>query len=433
MQLAKDKSRRLIIGALIGNIMEFFDFIIYAYLSIYITKNFFPLEDQFTANILMFSVFASGYLTRPFGALIFGYVGDKFGRKLALIQSIALITVATAGIGMLPVFSKIGIWAPLLLVLCRLTQGFAVSGEQSGAAVYLSESLEIKKNGFIGSMVLGSSYFGVLLGSLTCLLISSFFSESQMNEFGWRIPFLLSVILGAIALFFRLDAAESTEFNKLKLEGKLNSSPVKNTFKKHWRDIILMILLIMGLAVPIYMYTIYIPNYISTIGGFEARKSLMFSTGGLFFISIMVPIVGRFADKIGNEKMLFIGLLFSFIGGFPIFLLLSSGVNIAVIFAQLCMGLIASLIAAPIFGVLLKIFPANLRYTGVSLVFNTSMAIFGSTVPIVSLTLIKFFENKAFPGVYMSLSGLTALLVLYFCYNKPAQINVSTKSELAPT
>lgn len=414
-----NRNKRLIAGALIGNIMEFFDFIIYAYLSSYITKNFFPFEDQFVASILTFSVFASGYLTRPFGAVIFGYVGDRFGRKIALLQSISLITIATVCIGLLPVYADVGILSPLLLVLCRLTQGFAVSGEQSGAAVYLAESLSSKKKGFIGSMVLGSSYFGVLLGSLTCLIVSTLLSAEQMNHYGWRIPFVLSLVLGSLALILRIKSTESAEFMKIKLEDKLSRTPVKDTFKFYWQDVLLMILLVMGLAVPIYMYTIYIPNYLTAVGGFDMRKSLIFSTVGLLFISIAVPLMGRWADKMGNEKMLFTGLTLSTILGYPIFMLLSSGIDYCVILGQFSLGVTASLIAAPLFGVLLKIFPTRLRYTAVSFVFNTSMAIFGSTVPIVSMSLLQFFENKASPGIYLSLSGLIGMGLLYFCFFNP--------------
>jgi MHS family proline/betaine transporter-like MFS transporter len=416
------RRKGLIAGALVGNVMEFFDFIIYVYLSTYITQNFFPLQDQFVANILMFSVFASGYLTRPFGGMLFGYIGDRYGRKLALIHSIILITLSTVCIGLLPVYSEIGVFSPLLLVICRLIQGFAVSGEQSGAAVYLSENLSSTKKGFIGSLVLGSSYFGVLLGSLTCLVVSSFFSEQQMVDYGWRIPFLLSFILGSLSLFYRTKSVESAEFIKIKLQNKLSKTPVKDTFKHHWRDVILIIFIVMGLAVPIYMYTIYIPNYISMIVGFSAKRSLYFSTFGLLFISILVPLVGIWSDKMGNEKMLMLGLCLSSTLGYPIFLLLSSGLDLYIILGQLCLGITASLIAAPLFGVILKIFPTRLRYTAISVVFNTSMAIFGSTVPIVSMALIKYFENKAFPGIYLSLSGIVALSMLYFRFFKPFRL-----------
>jgi MFS transporter, MHS family, proline/betaine transporter len=410
------KNRQLIVGGLVGNVMEFFDFIVYVYLSKYLMANFFPHEDPFVSKLLMFSVFASGYLTRPFGAMLFGHVGDKYGRKIALIQSIVLITIATACMGLLPTYAEIGLVSSLLLMLCRLVQGFAVSGEQSGVAVYLSESMGVGKHGFIGALVLGSSYFGVLLGLLTCLGVSSFLPEQEMFHFGWRIPFLLSILLGLVSLVLRVSGAESIEFKKIKTENKISRTPVKDAFKNQWVDIVLMILLVMGLSVPIYMYTIYIPNYISEIANFGTQKGLIFSSVSLAFISILVPTIGRVADRIGNEKLLLIALSFSCIFGYPVFLMLSWGTNLSVVCGLLVLGVIVSSIAAPIFGVLLKVFPTQFRYTSVSFVFNTSMSLFGSTVPIVSISLIQYFGDRTFPGIYVALSGLVGAMALYFSY-----------------
>ena len=422
--MKKLNSKKLFItGALTGNVMEFFDFIIYAYLAKYIAINFFPHENQFVSKLLMFSVFASGYITRPFGAIIFGYIGDRFGRKIALIQSIVVITLATVCIGVLPTYAEIGLLSPILLVICRLTQGFAVSGEQSGVAVYLSESVGSDKNGFIGSLVLGSSYTGVLLGSLICLLVSSCLTEQTMRNFGWRIPFLLSIILGVGSLIFRIKGTESLEFKKARIENKLSSSPVGDTFKQQWRD---MILLVMSLAVPIYMYTIYLPNYIVDIIGVGFKKSLMLSTVSLCFISILVPAIGKFSDDIGKEKVLLIGLIASSVLGYPIFLLLSYGQPFSIVFGQFFLGCVVSLIAAPMLGVLLNVFPIHLRYTGVSFVFNTGMAIFGSTVPVIAISLIEFFGNKTCPGLYLSLSGIIGTLVLYIVCYKNFNLNALT-------
>lgn len=412
--------KKLIAGVIVGNLMEFFDFIVYVYLSTYISKNFFPNEDIFTSKILTFSVFASGYLTRPLGAVFFGYIGDRFGRKIALIQSIVLITTATACIGLLPVYSSIGIIAPLLLVTCRLIQGFAISGEQGGAAVYLSESVGQNKNGFIGAIILGSTYFGVLLGSLTCLVVSSFLSVAEMSDYGWRIPFLLSIILGIASFILRVSAMESVQFKKVQDRQLLSAAPVKETFAKHWSDILIMILLVMALAVPIYMYTVYLPNYIAEFSEFGLRKSLIFSTIALFFVSFLVPVMGSWSDKIGHEKVLGLGIMLSATLGYPIFVLFSFGTEIAVGLGLFFMGTIVSLIAAPMFSVLISMFPVQLRYTGVSFVFNTSMAIFGSTTPLVSITLIHLMDDKAFPGMYLSLSaliGFFALCYYYYHYN----------------
>jgi MHS family proline/betaine transporter-like MFS transporter len=407
-----------IIGALVGNIMEFFDFIIYAYLSKYIAINFFPHNNQFISKLLMFSVFSSGYLARPIGAVIFGYIGDKFGRKIALVQSIIIITLATTCIGLLPTYNSINLLAPVLLVVCRLVQGFAVSGEQSGVAVYLSENFGVHKNGFIGSLVLSSSYFGVLLGSLVCFVVSFCLSEQSMNSFGWRIPFLLSMILGVLSLVLRINGKESLEFKVAKNHNKLSEHPVYDTFSKQWKDVTLMILLVMSLSVPIYMYTIYLPNYLVDVVGIDFKKSLFLSTISLCFISGLVPVIGKISDQVGNEKTLLMGLIVGLLIGCPIFSLLSSGQSLCIILGQFFFGVMVSFIAAPMLGVLLKVFPVHRRYTGVSFVFNTSMAIFGSTVPIVCISLIEFSGNKVFPGVYLSLSSMVGIVILYTTYYK---------------
>ena len=406
-------SKWFIMGALMGNIMEFFDFIVYAYLSKYITLNFFPYKDPFFSKLLVFSVFASGYLTRPFGAMIFGYIGDKFGRKIALIQSIIFITIATACIGILPTYPSIGISAPILLVICRLVQGFAVSGEQGGVAVYLSESLNGSKNGLIGALVLGSSYLGVLLGASTCLVVSSCLSEKVMYDVGWRIPFLSSILLGVFSLVFRLKGNESREFIEAKHSKMLSFTPVKEAFTTQWKNIFLMIMLVMSLAVPVYMYTIYLPNYINDVLGVSFTQSLIISTVSLLFLSILVPVIGTFCDKVGNKKVLFIVLCSSLIFGCPTFILLSKGNLLFLCLGHICLGSIVSFIAAPMFAVLLEIFAVHIRYTSVSFVFNTSMAVFGSTTPIISVLLIKHLSNKSSPGLYISLSGAVGLVVLY--------------------
>ena len=403
-------------GALIGNVMEFFDFIIYVYLSTYITQNFFPHENPFVAKILMFSVFASGYLTRPLGALVFGNIGDKFGRKIALIYSIVLITLATAGIGLLPTYSTLGILAPLLLVFCRLLQGFAVSGEQAGAAVYLAESTSKNKKGFISSLVLASTCVGSLLGASLCLALATYLTQAQMQAFGWRIPFLLSIILGVVSFVIRLQGIESHEFKKMQLEKRLSKAPVKDVFKQHSLSLFLMVFVVTTLSVPIYMYTTYIPSYLLDSLEIGFHKGLIFSTLALFFISLLLPFVGKMADKLGTEKTLKIGMTLCALLGYPIFALIAHKSYFSIASGMMVMGILVALTGAPMYAVVMNVFPTQLRYTASAFVFNMSMSIFGGTVPIVSITLIEVFKDEACPGIYVALVGLAGILA--FCFHQ---------------
>ncbi len=398
--------KKLIIGALIGNIMEFYDFIIYAYFSQQIAAQFFISSDPFISTLLTFTVFASGYLTRPLGAIYFGSIGDKLGRKKALVLSIGLITLSTAAIGVLPSYQSIGYLAPILLVMCRLFQGFAVSGEQSGAAVYLSENVNQNRHGLVGGLVLGSSYFGVLLGSLVCLMIT------LVAPSNWRMPFLLSIPLGIISLIIRLQASDSHEFNRLKNSNLINKSPIKSIFKDHFGLLIKMILLTGSLAVPIYLYVVHLPSFLITTVGLTQNMSLIVSSCSLLFISVLVPAIGLVSDKIGYVKTLKFGYIAAIILSYPSYWLLQSKTLPSVFCMQLIMGIVIAMIAGPMFALFVRSFPSNIRFSGVSFAFNVGMSLFGGTAPMFATLMIGFSGNNAFPSLYIIGSSIIGFFIL---------------------
>lgn len=398
--------RKLIIDALIGNIMEFYDFIIYAYFSTQIAKQFFVSDDPFIATLLPFTVFASGYLTRPIGAIHFGSIGDKLGRKKALVLSIGLITLSTAAIGVLPSYQAVGYLAPILLVICRLLQGFAVSGEQSGAAVYLSENINQNRHCLVGGLVLGSSYFGVLLGSLTCLVVT------LIAPSNWRIPFLLSIPLGIISLILRLKAEDSNEFEKLKKGNLINKSPIKFIFKTHFGLLLKMIFLTGSLAVPIYLYVVHLPSYLLTTAGLTQKVSLIVSSCSLLFISVLVPMIGLISDKIGHERTLKIGYGASILLAYPSYFLLQLHSLPGIFSMQVIMGIVIAMIAGPIFSIFVRAFSPDIRYSGVSFSFNAGMSLFGGTAPMIATLIIGLSKNNAFPSLYIIGSSIVGILIL---------------------
>ncbi len=398
------------LSAVVGNIMEFYDFIIYAYLAKYISTNFFNTKDEITTLLITFSVFASGYLTRPIGSILFGYIGDTIGRKKALIISISIITAATFCIGLLPSYSQIGIAAPLLLVVLRLTQGLAVSGEEGGAAVYLSEANNFNGAGILGSLILGSAYFGVLIGACVCLGVTTYLTDTQMYDFGWRLPFIFSLILGAIAIKYRLQGIETLHLHEKKPHTKL-SAILQETFVDNIRQIITLTLLVSSLAIPIYLYTVFLPNYIMKVLAISVQESLRYSVLSLLALCFFVPASGWLSEKVSYEKMFRYGCIASVILGYPIFIVMTSGNIVLLIISQCLMGGIISFIAAPLFALLISRFPTNIRYTGVSFVFNTAMALFGSTAPIVAFSIMQF-GDIASPGIYWSLAAIIGLLTI---------------------
>lgn len=399
--------RKLVASVLIGNTMEFYDFIVFAFMSKYIASLFFPNSTQLVAYIATFGVFASGYLMRPIGGLVFGYIGDKYGRKKSLSYSIIIITIATFLIGLLPTHASIGILAPLLLTMCRLLQGFSVSGEEGGAAVYLAEMVGANRVAYAGSLVLGSAYFGVLIGSAVCLVLSLIFSADQIIAFAWRIPFFLSVALGIPSLIMRRNLIESREFTN---NPKATRNPVAVLLKDNPGKTIIDILMVASLAIPIYVFTIFIPSYLTASIHMDPIVSQVLSVISLIFLSIGVPILGKIADTYGKSKVYLSGCIFNLVAGYPIFLLLSSGDYISVISGILMLGLGLLFVAGPMFALLIANYNPNIRFTAVSFVFNTSMSIFGSVTPLAAFYLIAHFDNVRAPWLLLCAASIIGML-----------------------
>ncbi len=407
-------NKKLVMSVLVGNTMEFYDFIIFAFMSKYISSLFFPNSDIMASYISTFAVFAGGYLMRPIGGLFFGYIGDRYGRKISLSYSVLIVTISTVAIGFLPVYEDSGVLAPILLTLCRLLQGFSVSGEQSGAAVYLSENIERKKSGYSGGLVLGSAYFGVLLGSLTCLILGLIFTNQEISDFAWRIPFFLSVLLGIPSLIMRRNLVETKPvYSKEKF-----INPITELFRDKPIYVVFDIIMVSGLSIPIYLFTVFIPNYLSVSLKMSAITSQIISVVSLSFLSLGVPLLGYVADSVGIKKIYRFGCLYNLLLSYPIFLLFSTQNILFVCLAVFLLGFGLLFIAGTMFAILIDKYKSSIRYTAVSFIFNTSMSIFGSLTPLVAFYLISKSNNLNSPWVLLFVSGFFGLIFLNTRKNK---------------
>ncbi len=398
--------RAILLGSLIGNVMEFYDFMIFAFLAKQITSLFFPLHDKNTGLLLTLSTFAMGYISRPFGSIFFGFIGDRYGRKTALLYSILLMSIATMFIGLLPTFNTIGYLSPVLLILLRLLQGFAVSGEQGGVIVFLSETLKLGK-GFLGALMLSSVYVGVSIGAASCLTLNLVFSEQEIAEWAWRLPFFFSIFLGTISLISRLNILESTEFMQIRKDKLILKNPLKHLIKNNPKLLIKTILLIVPQTVCIYLYVVFFPNYFSNL--LSSSNTMIITTLNMIFLALLVPILGYFSDKIKPEKMFLWGCITLLIYGLLI-LNVSNDKNINVLIsAQFLLGFVTSLISAPLFAILVESFLINSRYTGVSLTFNISTCIFGGTTPMIATALVNYYGFHAL-GFYLLIASLLGIV-----------------------
>lgn len=401
------KQKKLIASVLVGNTMEFYDFIVFAFMSKQISALFFPNVDILVSYISTFAVFASGYLMRPIGGLFFGYIGDKYGRKVSLSYSVLIITVSTFFIGLLPTYQYVGILAPVLLTLCRLLQGFSVSGEQGGAAVYLSEMVGSNKLAYSGSMVLGSAYFGVLLGSATCLILNLTFTSEQISAFAWRLPFFLSVLLGIPSLIMRRNLVET----RITRPKGVFTNPIVELFKTAPTNVVLDIIMVASLSIPIYMFTVFMPSYLTISLNIPATIAQLISVVSLLFLSVGVPLLGRISDKHGISKMYCIGCLYNIAFSYPIFLLIATANYFLVALGVFLLGFGLLFLAGTMFAILILKYRSNVRYTAVSFIFNTSMSIFGSLTPVAAFYLISRSKSLLSPWVLLLLSGILGITI----------------------
>jgi MFS family permease len=414
-----DRERlKFIIASISGNVLEWYDFALYGYFATVIAKLFFPTKNEFLSLVMAFSVFASGFIVRPIGGLFFGYLGDKYGRRIALIISIFLIIFPTALIGILPVYSSIGLSAPILLTIMRLLQGVAVSGELVGSGVFLVECASNKTKGFYGSLIMCSTYLGLLTGAAMCVIISMLFNTTQVESFAWRIPFIISFFFGIGALLLRINCQESPVFKKMREEKRVLSSPIYFSIRNFAWSLILTCLVGSVLAVAIYLLIGYFPSYFQISKHMAFSQSMIVSFIGLLVLTICVPVIGWLSDIVGHIKILCFGVLCFLVFSYFIFDIASRGSLYSAIASVVLIALILSPIAASIIVTISSIFPANVRYSSVSIGYNMSMSIFGGTAPLASIFLCKHMKSELAPSVLLVFTSILTLIALFFLNNK---------------
>jgi MFS family permease len=411
---------KFVITSVSGNILEWYDFALYGYFATVIAKLFFPVKDEFVSLMITFGVFASGFIARPLGGIIFGHIGDRYGRRVALVASIALIMIPTAGIGILPTYSSIGIAAPIALTCFRLLQGIAVSGELTGSGIFLIECAAKKNRGFYGSLIMCSTYLGLLLGAAISALIAWIFSADQVENFAWRIPFIISFFFGLGALFLRLKCEESPVFKEILQSDQVVKLPIYDAVKSFFVPIVYICLVSSALAVAIYLLIGYFPSYFVSNKYMTLNQSMVTSFLGLLVLTVCVPIMGKLADVVGHKNILGIGAIGFILFAYLIFYLAANGSFFSSIMSVVLVAIILSPIAASLIFIITNIFPANIRYSGASLGYNISMTIFGGTTPLIAMYMVKHTGSELSPSFYLAVCGLLTLcsLILIKINNK---------------
>ncbi|WP_336156941.1 MFS transporter [Amycolatopsis sp. VC5-11] len=396
-------------AASIGTFVEYYDFVVYAYFASVFGPLFFPAKSAPASLLLTFAAFATSYLVRPLGAMIFGPLGDRYGRRSVLSGVILLMSAATTLIGFLPAYGQIGVAAPILLTVIRLVQGISVGGEFGGAISYVAEFAPARRRGFLLSWLGVAIGLGLLAGALVSAAVSRSVSPDALASWGWRVPFLLALPLGLVGVYLRLRLADTPEFVAAAREGGVENAPLRASVRRDFRAIALTVAILAGLTVFTYLYLIYLPTYLVSVLHYGRSAALLANVVGIAAFCVGMPLFAALSDRFGRRPVLIAGSGALTALSYPGFLLLGSGRTATLGWTLAVLGLLTAATFAPCLPILPELFAVGTRYTSMGLGWNICAVLFGGAAPLVATSLIVTTGDPAAPAYYAMLGGALSL------------------------
>ena len=413
--------RRAAKASFIGNFIEWFDYASYGYLATVIGLVFFPEADKSVRLMSTFAVFAMSFILRPIGAIIWGAWGDRWGRRWALSWSILIMSGSTFLIGLLPTYSVIGAAAAVGLLLLRMIQGFSASGEYAGAGTFLAEYAPPSRRGIYTSLVPASTACGLLAGSLMVTGMFTVLSDSAVNTWGWRVPFLLAGPLGLIGRYIRVHLEDSPVYQEMLAEIPQEeksagwSEPLRLLFRDHLHDTLITFGVSCLNAVAFYMLLSYMPTYVHEELGFSQDTATLATSVMLLVYIASIFFMGHMSDSFGRRRMLIAACIAFIVLTIPLFIVMTkaTGMLAVVILCQIAFAIILTANDGTLATFLAESFPTNVRYSGFALSFNGANALLGGTTPFIVTWLIKVTGSPLAPAVYLTVIALIAMVAIF--------------------
>lgn len=402
--------RRPLVGAAVGTFIEFYDFAIYALTVPIIAASFFPTGDPGIALISAFAVYGVAFVIRPLGGLLFGVVGDRYGRRRVLVLVLTMIGTATALIGLLPTYGQVGLLAPLLLVGLRLVQGLSAGGEVTSATSFALEHAPANRRSFWITVVIAMSAVSSIVGLLVVLGLSAAIPEPEFASWGWRIPFLLALPFSLVGLYIRLRTGESPAFEKARQEQALSAAPLREAVGRNGSAIFFSFALASMSGLSFYYLVGYFPTYLQVSAGLSRTEALLTNGVALLVFTVALAAAGWVGDRVGRRPMIRAGAALLVVTSAPAFLLAGSGSVAAAIAGQVLLALSLCLFGGGSYTALLEVFPTRTRLTGSAVGYNVGLAIFGGTAPLVASLLVTSTGSQFAPGWY--LVGVAVLVLV---------------------
>lgn len=409
-----------IAAAVIGNALEWYDFIIFGFLTVVISRLFFPADSEYGSLLLATATFGVGFFMRPVGGIVLGVYADRRGRKAALLLIIVLMTVATAMVGFAPTYAAIGVAAPLIIVLARLLQGFATGGEFASATSFLVESAPAHRRGFYGSWQMVGQGLANLIGALLGVLLTGSLSQESLDSWGWRVPFLFGLLIGPVGLYIRRHLEETEAFLKARARATA-AEGIGATLAGHLRQVIVCIAIISAGTISVYVILVYMPTFATTQLHLTLNEAFTAVSLGLACMIVLTVVSGALSDRVGRKPIIIGALIVYLVLTYPVFdwvLDNPSFGRLAVLQITLCCAL--GIFFGPMSAAVAEQFPVHARSTGLGIAYNLAVMIFGGFAPFFVTWLIEATGSPIAPSFYVMFGAAVGVVAAFFLVD-PAQ------------
>lgn len=409
--MSHTNARRRLMGGVVGTFVEWYDFLIYGLSAPILALHFFPTSNPTAALLGTFAIYAIAFFIRPLGGVFFGYLGDRRGRINILATTILLMGTATVLTGLLPTYASIGIAAPVLLLLCRLAQGFSAGGETSGGLSYVLESAPDDRRARWVAIGVASSFLPVVLGALFILGLRTGLGEQAYTDWAWRLPFVLGGVLAVVGLWLRSRLDDPEEFTEAVAEKPVRN-PIRAAARTSYRALVTVVLLVAVQAVGAYLLNGYMYTYLVNIVKLDSTSALISNSCSVMTIVILLPLFGALADKVGRRPLMMIGAVWLLVMAYPALMLAGSATLGGALAGQLLIAFGVSLFAAGGFVTMLELFPTSFRFTGHAIAYSLGYAIFGGTTPLIAASLVSGTGSNMAPAFYVMGISLLGIAVV---------------------
>ena len=415
--------RRAVSAASIGNLLEWYDFSVYAFFAAPIARLYFPDSNPMKGVLLVFLTYGLGFIMRPVGAIVIGHFGDKYGRKSALVFTVMAMAFGTVLIGVLPTYATVGAFGAVLLTVARLIQGFSAGGEWGGSTSFLVEYAPQNKRGFYGSLQQMTTVGGLVLGSAYGALLTGLLSDAQMLSWGWRLPFLSGILLAVVGLFLRAKVEETPKYEEIESRQQVAKTPFMEMLQSYPRETFTAFSFTLLWTVGFYIVLTYMPTFMQQQLKIPASQALLAAAAGQLLLAVLIPFSGALSDRIGRRPLLITACAVFVIGIVPMFKFVVSVHEFwAVLVNQLFWAIPLSFYSGAGPAAIAEIFPTKVRYVTLSTGYSISVAIFGGFAPVIAQLLIGWTGDPISPSYYVILAAVASLITMILIretYNQP--------------